>query len=55
MNLGRGLGYVNVLPFAKVSGISEYSIGHSIMARAVYVGLRQATREMSDIVRGFAD
>jgi len=55
VNLGHGLGYVNVLPFAHVPGICEYSIGHSIMARAVYVGLRQATREMADIVRAFAD
>jgi pyridoxine 5-phosphate synthase len=44
VNLGHGLDYVNVLPFAKVPGIVEYSIGHSIMARAVYTGLRQATR-----------
>jgi len=38
-----------------VPGICEYSIGHSIVARAAYVGLRQATRDMADIVRGFAD
>lgn len=55
VNLGHGLGYVNVLPFAKVPGVTEYSIGHSIMSRAIYVGLRQATREMADIVRGFVD
>jgi len=55
VNLGHGLGYLNVLPFARVPGICEYSIGHSIMARAIYVGLRQATREMADILRGFAD
>ncbi|SNR79158.1 pyridoxine 5'-phosphate synthase [Humidesulfovibrio mexicanus] len=55
VNLGHGLGYVNVLPFAKVPGIVEYSIGHSIMARAVYTGLRRATRDMVDILRGFVD
>jgi len=33
----------------------EYSIGHSIMARAIYTGIRQATRDMVDILRGFAD
>jgi pyridoxine 5-phosphate synthase len=55
VNLGHGLGYVNVLPFAKVEGVCEYSIGHSIMARAIYTGLRQATREMAELVRGFVD
>jgi len=55
VNLGHGLNYVNVLPFARVPGIVEYSIGHSIMARAIYTGIRQATRDMVDILRGFAD
>jgi len=55
VNLGHGLGYVNVMPFQHVPGICEYSIGHSIMARAVYTGLRQATRDMVDILRTFAD
>jgi len=55
VNLGHGLNYVNVLPFAHVPGIVEYSIGHSIMARAIYTGIRQATRDMADILRGFAD
>lgn len=55
VNLGHGLNYVNVLPFAQVPGIVEYSIGHSIMARAIYTGIRQATRDMVDILRGFVD
>jgi pyridoxine 5-phosphate synthase len=55
VNLGHGLNYVNILPFAKVPGICEYSIGHGIMARAIYVGLRRAVRDMADIVERFAD
>lgn len=55
VNLGHGLGYVNVLPFKNVPGIFEYSIGHSIMARAITTGLRQATRDMVDILRTFVD
>lgn len=55
VNLGHGLNYVNVLPFARVPGIREYSIGHSIMARAVFTGLERAVRDMVDILRGFAD
>lgn len=53
VNLGHGLNYVNVLAFARVEGVNEYSIGHSIISRAVYVGLTQAVREMADLVRSF--
>lgn len=55
VNLGHGLNYVNILPFARVPGINEYSIGHSIISRAAYVGLDRAVREMNELVRGFAD
>lgn len=55
VNLGHGLNYTNVQAFSSVSGISEYSIGHSIMSRAVLVGLDQAVREMVAIVEGFAE
>ena len=55
VNLGHGLNFVNVMAFARVPGICEYSIGHSIVSRAAYVGLRQATRDMADILRGFVD
>lgn len=55
VNLGHGLNYVNVLPFARVPGIREYSIGHSIMARAVFTGLERAVRDMAEILRRFAD
>ena len=53
VNLGHGLNYVNILPFARVDGVNEYSIGHSIMSRAIYVGVGQAVREMADLVRTF--
>ncbi|WP_419787813.1 pyridoxine 5'-phosphate synthase [Pseudodesulfovibrio sp.] len=55
VNLGHGLNYRNILAFKDVSGISEYSIGHSIMARAIYVGLDQAVRDMAGLIRTFAD
>ncbi len=55
VNLGHGLNYRNILPFKHVTGISEYSIGHSIMARAIYVGLDRAVRDMAELVRTFAD
>ncbi|TIH12187.1 pyridoxine 5'-phosphate synthase [Marinifilum sp. JC120] len=55
VNLGHGLNYVNILDFADVPGIIEYSIGHSIMSRAIYVGIDRAVRDMVEIIRTFAD
>lgn len=55
VNLGHGLNYRNILAFKNVSGISEYSIGHSIMARAIFVGLDRAVRDMVEIIRTFED
>lgn len=43
---GHGLTYRNVGPIAAVAGIEELNIGHSIVARAVLVGLERAVREM---------
>ncbi|QJB57814.1 pyridoxine 5'-phosphate synthase [Pseudodesulfovibrio sp. zrk46] len=55
VNLGHGLNYRNILSFKDVPGIKEYSIGHSIMARAIYVGLDRAVRDMVQLIRTFAD
>lgn len=43
---GHGLNYVNVGPIADIPEISELSIGHCIVARAVLVGMEQAVRDM---------
>jgi pyridoxine 5-phosphate synthase len=53
ISAGHGLNYVNVKRFRFLPQIEEYSIGHSIIARAVLVGLEQAVREMVEIVRVF--
>ncbi len=45
---GHGLDYKNVLPVAAIPEIEEFNIGHSIIARAVLVGLERAVREMID-------
>jgi pyridoxine 5-phosphate synthase len=55
VNLGHGLNYRNVLAFKDVTGVSEYSIGHAIMAKAILVGLDRAVRDMVAIIRTFAD
>ncbi|MDQ7830530.1 MAG: pyridoxine 5'-phosphate synthase [Desulfovibrionaceae bacterium] len=54
VNMGHGLDYVNILPFARVSGVNEYSIGHAIVARAVITGFSEAVSRMAGIVAGFA-
>ncbi len=46
VNAGHGLNYHNVRRLTQISEIVEYNIGHSIVARAVLVGLDQAVREM---------
>ena len=48
---GHGLDYRNVSPVAAVPEISELNIGHSIVARAVLVGMERAVREMADLIR----
>jgi pyridoxine 5-phosphate synthase len=48
---GHGLNYENVQPIARVTEIEELNIGHSIVARAVYVGMEQAVRQMIELMR----
>ncbi len=50
VNIGHGLDYQNVSPFTALPGIEDYSIGHSIISRAVLVGLDRAVREMKDLI-----
>ncbi len=47
---GHGLNYDNVLPIGKIPEMVELNIGHSIIARAVIVGITQAVREMKDLL-----
>ncbi|MCC6398092.1 MAG: pyridoxine 5'-phosphate synthase [Bacteroidetes bacterium] len=51
VNAGHGLDYLNIIPFRTIEEIEEVSIGHSIISRAVFVGLDRAVREMVDLVR----
>jgi pyridoxine 5-phosphate synthase len=53
VHAGHGLNYVNIKRFSSIPEIKEYSIGHSIVARAVIVGLDQAIREMIALVSQF--
>lgn len=47
---GHGLTYRNVAPIAAISGFEEFNIGHSIMARAMFVGIRRAVEEMNRLL-----
>lgn len=49
-NAGHALNYHNVYRIAGLPGISELHIGHAIVSRAVYVGLREAVRQMKELM-----
>jgi pyridoxine 5-phosphate synthase len=50
VNAGHGLNYENVGPIAAIAPIRELNIGHAIIARAVFVGMSQAVREMKALL-----
>jgi pyridoxine 5-phosphate synthase len=50
VNAGHGLNYFNVKPVAAIEGIRGLYIGHSIVSRAVLVGLERAVMEMKDLI-----
>ena len=52
INAGHGLNYYNIKKILSFEQIEEYSIGHSIIARAIMVGMEQAVREMISLVKG---
>jgi len=49
-NAGHALNYFNVLPVAALPGVRELHIGHAIVSRAVFVGMREAVREMKQLI-----
>lgn len=51
VSAGHGLDYQNVSPVVKIPQIEELNIGHSIVARAVLVGMERAVREMLVLIR----
>lgn len=50
LNSGHGLTYWNTRPVAQIKGMEELNIGHSIISRAVLVGLDKAIREMKELI-----
>jgi pyridoxine 5-phosphate synthase len=51
VNAGHGLTYANIKPLAAIGGIEEYNIGHSIIARAMLVGLDRAVKDMVELIK----
>jgi pyridoxine 5-phosphate synthase len=49
LDAGHGLNYHNVIPIAKIPGMRELNIGHSIISRSIFVGLEKAVREMKEL------
>ena len=52
VHAGHGIDYKNIVPLLNIPEITGYSIGYAIVARAIFVGLRQAVHEMVDIIKG---
>ena len=50
-NAGHALNYFNVKPVAALPGVRELHIGHAIVSRALFVGMREAVREMKALMR----
>jgi pyridoxine 5-phosphate synthase len=52
VHAGHGLDYENIVPLLSIPEIVEFNIGFSIIARALFVGLYNAVRQMKDLIRG---
>lgn len=50
VNAGHGINYHNVSKLLEIAGLDELNIGHSIISRAVFVGLEQAVRDMKNLI-----
>lgn len=51
VHAGHGLTYRNIGPVATMKGFHEFNIGHTIVARALCIGMRDAVREMKSLIR----
>lgn len=51
VHAGHGLNYHNTLPIAEIDGIDELNIGHSIVSRSLFIGFKDAVRNMIEILK----
>jgi len=54
VHAGHGLTYRNIAGVARIKGLCELNIGHSIISRAVFVGIRQATAQMIELINKYS-
>jgi pyridoxine 5-phosphate synthase len=54
VNGGHGLTYRNIGPVAAIAGFSAFHIGHSIISRSIFTGIRDAVREMTRLIDAHA-
>ncbi len=54
VHAGHGLNYQNIGPVAAIEHLQDFNIGHSIVARSIFVGIRQAAREMIALIDKFS-
>lgn len=54
VNAGHGIDYVNIELIKKIPHLVELNIGHSIVSRAIFVGMRQAVKEMNDLMADYS-
>lgn len=52
VNAGHGINYTNIAKILRIPHLAELNIGHSIVSRATFVGIEQATREMVGLLAG---
>ena len=50
-NAGHGLNYENIIPIARIQDIEQLHIGHSIISKSVMVGIKEAVREMKQLIK----
>ncbi len=51
VHMGHGLNYQNVFPIAAITQVEELNIGHSIVARSILIGMREAVKTMKEAIR----
>ncbi len=51
LHMGHGLNYTNVQAICRITGVEELNIGHSIVSRAILIGMERAVREMKEVIR----
>ena len=49
-NAGHGLNYENIKPIASIKGLDQLHIGHSVISKAVLIGIKEAVKEMKDLM-----